>query len=169
MIKEKAGRNKHRPASRQVRSASKSQIPNPKSQIDSLALRNRPRLLDRFRPRSRKTELRRSPQVRDKQFAYEGHFLRQAIVKLEEEIVMHRDLLKPQITVYGHHLFILLSREVEPAPIHVLISRHPAERRLGADRFSARAFDDPFQHAHILAIARPRELSVCVLEKPVHR
>src|SRR5687768_5038819 len=68
-----------------------------------------------------------------------------------------------------HDLFKLFPRKVESPPIHVLVLRHPSERRFGPDRFTTRSFNYPFQHAHILTKAWPREFSVLVLEEPVNR
>ena len=57
---------------------------------------------------------------------------------------------------------------VSARPVEVLVARHEAERR--RRRACARpraALDDPLQHAHVLAEARPEELAVGVLAEPV--
>ena len=47
-------------------------------------------------------------------------------------------------------------REVEAAPLDVLVTRHPADRRLLAHGPPAGAVDDPLQHPHVLAETRAR-------------
>ena len=47
-------------------------------------------------------------------------------------------------------------------------ARHPADRRLARVGAAAAAVDDPLEHAHVLAEARPEKFAVVVLAEPVH-
>ena len=64
------------------------------------------------------------------------------------------------LRVEGLQLFELLAREIEPLPLDVLVVRHPADRRFLADAAAVGAVDDPLEHAHVFAEARPDELAV---------
>ncbi len=52
--------------------------------------------------------------------------------------------------------------------MNILVPGHPADGRFAAERAAMCAIDDPLQHAHVLAIAGPDELSFGVLTEPVH-
>ena len=56
---------------------------------------------------------------------------------------------------------------LQARPVQILVARHDAERRFDALRAALAALDDPFQHAHVLAEARPDELAVRVAAEPV--
>ena len=56
---------------------------------------------------------------------------------------------------------------LQARPVEILVARHGAERRLHALRAALAALDDPGEHAHVLAEARPEELAVRVAAEPV--
>src|SRR5580765_2468 len=94
-------------------------------------------------PRRSESKLRRTPEVGNKQLAHEGHLLGQPVIEFEEKVVVHCDLFQPNVAVEVHHLFELLACEIQSTPIHVLITRHPAERCFYADGSAARTLYDP--------------------------
>src|SRR6185312_2222343 len=68
-----------------------------------------------------------------------------------------------------HDLGEAVLGERQARPVEVLVLRHKAERALDRLlRAAMDAIDDPLQHAHIVAEARPGELAGLVLPEPVH-
>src|SRR5262249_16251201 len=112
--------------------------------------------------------LRAPPQSRKCQVAHGAKLLGQAVVQLQEQLLMQQQLPHPCVAVDRHQF--LESRRTEvlhPTPVEVLIARHPADWAFDTDGATAGPLDDPFQHAHILAIPRPQEVAVLVLAEPV--
>src|SRR4051794_31423168 len=52
--------------------------------------------------------------------------------------------------------------------MNVVVARSPTDRSLLAEGASVNAIDDPLQHAHVLAVAGPQELPICIFAEPVH-
>src|SRR6266498_1845021 len=59
-------------------------------------------------------------------------------------------------------------RKIQTLPLDVFVPGHPSNRSFLSQRAAVRAIDDPLQHAHIFAEARPHKISVLVFAKPVH-
>jgi hypothetical protein len=66
-----------------------------------------------------------------------------------------------------HQLVEGVGGVVQPVPVEVVVARHPADGALDRVAAAAHALDDPLEHAHVLAEARPQELAVLVLAEPV--
>src|SRR5258708_19765083 len=82
---------------------------------------------------------------------------------------MREQFLLPEVAVHRHQLVEVLAREVlHPAPVQVLVARHPADWALDADRTTARALDDPLEDAHVLTEAWRQEMALRVAPEPVH-
>ncbi len=60
------------------------------------------------------------------------------------------------------------AREIEAVPFHVFVIGHPADGRFAAKRAAAGAVDDPFEYAHVFAVAGPDEFAVGIFAEPVH-
>src|SRR5690606_30893788 len=65
----------------------------------------------------------RDLQAADQQLALEDQLLGQVVAQLEEELLVHDDLLAPEIAVDLHDLVPLLAREVQTLPVDVLVVR----------------------------------------------
>src|SRR5258706_13749948 len=112
--------------------------------------------------------LRGAPQAGDDPFADEQQFLRPPVVQLHKQLLVREQFLLPEVAVHRHQLVELLAREVlHPAPVQVLVARHPADWALDADRTAARALDDPLHDAHLLPEAWPQGMTLCVAPEPV--
>ncbi len=87
----------------------------------------------------------------------------------KEELILKVSLMFPFFEIDFKDLFELLPIEpVESADIEVVKNRHPAKRCFFSHCTAGTAIDDPLEHAHVLAISRPRELAVLVLAEPVY-
>ena len=111
--------------------------------------------------------LRRAPQGREHQVADRGELAGQAVVEFEEQLVVRGDFPDAFGEVHIHQLFELLLAEFQAAPIEVLVAGHPAESGFAGAGRAADAFDDPLQHAEVLAVAGPEELAFGVAAEPV--
>src|SRR5262245_25627633 len=81
---------------------------------------------------------------------------------------MQQQLAHPCLAVDRHQFVEARRTEVlHPTPVEVLIARHPADWAFDTDCATAGPLDYPFQHAHVLAIARPQEVAVLILAEPV--
>ena len=110
-----------------------------------------------------------APEAREHQLADEQQLLRQPVVQLHKQLLVREQFLLPGAAVNRHQLVELLTREVlHPAPVQMLVARHPADRALDAERAAVRALDDPLQDAKVLAEARPQEIAFLVAPEPVH-
>src|SRR6476619_6003966 len=107
-----------------------------------------------------------APQGREDQLPEQDELLRQLVVEADEQPVVARDLVVPRLAIDAHHLVELPRREIDPAPVEVLVAGHPAERALDRLRRAAGALDDPLQHAHVLAVPGPQVVALVVLAEP---
>src|ERR1700733_5573336 len=90
------------------------------------------------------------------------------IVKFEEQFLVRHHFFAPGSAVESLQSIELLFREGrQTLPLDVLIARHPANGSFAAESASMCPIDDPLQHAHVLAEARPQELAVGILPEPV--
>jgi len=80
------------------------------------------------------------------------------------------DFVAPGFIVKLLEGFKFLARVIEAGPFHVIVVGHPANGPFSrAKARDASAVHDPFEDAHVLAIARPDELSLRILAEPVLR
>src|SRR5260370_29937905 len=82
---------------------------------------------------------------------------------------MRLELLLPLGRVDAKRTLDRFAAGLEAAEIEVPQTRHEADRRLHRARATGRAVDDPLEHAHVLAVARPQVAPVVALAEPVHQ
>ena len=58
--------------------------------------------------------------------------------------------------------------DIELFQIEIVWARQPANGRFERAASPLAAINDPFEHAHVLAEARPEEFSILALAEPVH-
>src|SRR5580698_3719966 len=88
-------------------------------------------------------------------------------MQIEEQFLVLNDFAPPLTAIEGLQFVELLAREVETGPLDLVVIRHPADGCFLRGGAAVRAIDNPLQHAHILAEARPDELAVRVFAEPV--
>ena len=87
--------------------------------------------------------------------------------ELSEQLLVQQQLGAPLGRVdRGGQLEAALS-EVQARPVEVAVARRHAEHLILARGAALDALDDPLQHPHVLAIARPDEVAIRSLAEPV--
>src|SRR5207253_4979617 len=84
-----------------------------------------------------------------------------------KQLFVSEHFLTPRIAIEGLQLVEPLFGKLEPAPLDVFIVRHPANRSFLGERAAMRAIDNPFQHPHVFAEARPNKVSLVIFAEPV--
>ena len=100
---------------------------------------------------------------------FEGRFqlLRQTVAEL---LVVAFDLLRfgrPALLIHVEDALERLFAVIEPFEVDILRVGHIADRRLPRIHGARAALQDPFEHAHVVAEARPEEFAVRALTEPV--
>ena len=92
----------------------------------------------------------------------------QLVVELHEQLLVLEQLADPRVALHRHQIPVAcLSHGVQARPLQVLSARHPAQHAFHGAGAPFAAFDDPFQDAHVLAVARPEEGAVRAFAEPV--
>ncbi len=81
---------------------------------------------------------------------------------------MRKNLLAPSIAVKGLKFLEFIFAEIEPRPVDVFVTRHPADGGFFGHAMACGAVHDPLQDAHVVAEAWPQELALFVFAEPVH-
>src|SRR5205814_1074267 len=106
-------------------------------------------------------------QAADEEFAFVDHFFWETVVELDEELFVFDDFAAPGFAAEILELVEFFLGEIEAAPFHIFVIGHPADGSFAALGADARAIDDPFQHAHIFAVARPDKLAFGIFAEPI--
>src|SRR6266581_9690921 len=81
---------------------------------------------------------------------------------------MAEHFLPPVVPDKRLKLIKFVFRKIQTMPLDVFVPGHPSNWSFLSQAAAMRAIDDPLQHAHIFAEARPHKISVLVFAKPVH-
>ena len=95
--------------------------------------------------------------------AYPRQRFGQAVREQAEQLVVQGELAGPAGGIDVGHALEARAIEVEAGPVEIFVARRQPERREPAFGRALDAAHDPFEDAHVLAVAGPGELRSCRL------
>src|SRR5262245_28578845 len=90
------------------------------------------------------------------------------VVELDEEFFVVDDFVLPGGALEFLEFVEFLFREIQAVPFHVAVVRDPADGGFAGFGADPGAINDPFEDAHVFAVAGPNKLAVGALAEPVH-
>ena len=94
--------------------------------------------------------------------------LRNHAAKRVEECFVLGEFFLPFLVIDSEKIRNGFVIDVETIKIEIMRTGQPADRRFDCPGILFTAIDDPFEHAHVLAEARPEKFSIRAFAEPIH-